>query len=156
MSVRPDAVIIGGGPAGSVAALLLARAGWSVALFEKKRFPRRKVCGEYVSATSLPLLDDLGVGEEFRSLAGPKVRQVGLFAGSKLIRATLPRPGDESWGQALDRGRLDGLLLAAASRAGVEVFQPAHVVSLGRIGDCYQVGAESARIGRQSNFRLRW
>ena len=43
-----DAVIVGAGPAGSAAAFLLARAGWSVALIEKEVFPRRKVCGECV------------------------------------------------------------------------------------------------------------
>src|SRR5262245_14089568 len=54
--VTCDALIVGAGPAGSAAALLLARAGWSVALIEKAEFPRRKVCGEFISATSLPLL----------------------------------------------------------------------------------------------------
>jgi flavin-dependent dehydrogenase len=40
-----DALIIGAGVAGSTAAILLAQAGWSVAIMEKHRFPRRKVCG---------------------------------------------------------------------------------------------------------------
>ncbi|WP_136622814.1 FAD-dependent oxidoreductase, partial [Mesorhizobium sp. 10.2.3] len=40
-----DAVIIGAGPAGSSAALTLARRGWAVAIVEKSAFPRRKVCG---------------------------------------------------------------------------------------------------------------
>ena len=59
---RFDAVIVGAGPAGSTAAILLARAGWSVALVEKQRFPRRKVCGECLAASNLPLLDALGIG----------------------------------------------------------------------------------------------
>ena len=45
MQTRFDAIIIGAGVAGSTAAILLARAGWSVALVEKQHFPRRKVCG---------------------------------------------------------------------------------------------------------------
>jgi len=52
-----DAIVIGGGPAGATAAWLLARAGWSVGVLERQPFPRRKVCGEYLSSTSLPLLD---------------------------------------------------------------------------------------------------
>ena len=64
MSARFDAVIVGAGPAGSSAAILLARAGWSVALVERQRFPRRKVCGECIAASNLALLDALGVGAE--------------------------------------------------------------------------------------------
>src|SRR6185369_17271142 len=60
-----DALVLGGGPSGATAALLLARAGWSVAVIEKSVFPRRKVCGEYVSGTSLPLFRDLGIEQQF-------------------------------------------------------------------------------------------
>ena len=49
-----DAVIVGAGPAGSTAAILLARAGWRVALVERQTFPRRKVCGECIAASNLP------------------------------------------------------------------------------------------------------
>jgi flavin-dependent dehydrogenase len=41
--------IIGGGPAGSAAAILLARQGYDVVLLEKDRFPRHKLCGEFLS-----------------------------------------------------------------------------------------------------------
>jgi 2-polyprenyl-6-methoxyphenol hydroxylase-like FAD-dependent oxidoreductase len=151
-----DALVIGGGPAGATAALLLARAGWSVALFEKKRFPRRKVCGEYLSATSLPLLDRLGVGAAFRELAGPPVSRVGLFAGERVLSAELPRPaGRAEWGRALAREHLDTLLLEEAARAGVAVRQPCHVVALIEEGDGYRCVAESTDSGAVRALRGR-
>jgi flavin-dependent dehydrogenase len=134
---RFDALVIGGGPGGATVASLLAQAGWSVLLLERKIFPRRKVCGEYLSATSLPLLDRLGIGEVFRASAGPPVTHVGFFAGTTRLKAKLPRPGGNrvGWGQALAREHLDTMLLAEAARAGVEVRQPWSAVELVQDGE---------------------
>src|SRR5437762_8132190 len=55
----PAATIIGAGPAGSIAAVVLARAGWNVALIEQHRFPRDKVCGECISALGMNVLERL-------------------------------------------------------------------------------------------------
>ena len=127
-----DAIVIGGGPGGATAALLLARAGWSVALIERKAFPRRKVCGEYLSATNLPLLDQLGLADEFLNRSGPAIRRVALFAGDQVVTAPLPqlsaRPG--KWGRALGREHLDSLLVERARLAGAVVIQPAAVRQL--------------------------
>src|SRR5438128_8398572 len=54
-----DLIIIGAGPAGSSAAITAARSGARVLLLERGRFPRHKVCGEFVSAESLDLLSSL-------------------------------------------------------------------------------------------------
>ena len=43
-----DAIIVGGGPSGATSAILLAKAGWRVAVVERAQFPRRKVCGEFI------------------------------------------------------------------------------------------------------------
>src|SRR3954452_14387915 len=93
-NMRYDAIVIGAGPAGSTTAILLARAGWSVAIVEKSSFPRRKVCGEFISATSMPLLRDLGVLGDFLHQAGPEVRRVGLFARDASLAAPMPRPAN--------------------------------------------------------------
>ena len=126
METSFDAVIIGAGPAGSAAAIWLARAGWSVALVEKQAFPRRKVCGECMAASNRPLLDALGIGAAFEDAAGPELRQVALMCGEHTLTADLPaaeHPG-YAWGRALGRETLDTLLLEEALAAGAQVFQP--------------------------------
>jgi flavin-dependent dehydrogenase len=123
-----DALIIGAGPAGAAAARLLAQAGWSVALVEKAEFPRRKVCGEFLSATSLPVLEECGIAADYLEMAGPVVTRVGVYAG----RAMLASPRERAWGRALGRDRLDTLLRDAAVRAGAQLFQPAEITALRR------------------------
>jgi flavin-dependent dehydrogenase len=121
-----DALVIGGGPAGATAACLLAQQGWSVAIVESKAFPRRKVCGEYLSATNLPLLQQLGVAEEFCEMAGSPVTETAVYAGRSQAMAPLPRISSSSAirGRALSRERLDVLLLENAARAGTQIMQP--------------------------------
>lgn len=132
MQTSFDAIIIGAGPAGSAAAILLASAGWSVALVEKQTFPRRKVCGECVAASNLDLLEALGVGVAFNDAAGPPLRRVALMHRGDTVIAGLPAASHprHPWGRALGRETLDTLLLARARAAGAHVFQPWAVKTL--------------------------
>jgi menaquinone-9 beta-reductase len=138
-----DAVIIGAGPAGSSAAITLARQGWAVGLIERTEFPRRKVCGEFISATNLALLDRLGIGETWRAQAGPEIRRVGFFGGDVSTEAPMPSKG--GFGRALGRDILDRLLLDAARSAGAEIFQPWRAAAIRREGDVHAVTIEAAR-----------
>jgi flavin-dependent dehydrogenase len=139
-----DAIIIGAGPAGSSTAIALAQHGWSVAMVEKVAFPRRKVCGEFMSGTSLALLDRLGVGETWRAEAGPEIRRVGFFSGDVSAEAPMPR-ARTGLGRALGRDRLDYVLLQAAERAGVEILQPCKAVAVHRQGDLQSVTVEAGQ-----------
>ena len=132
MAIEFDAIVVGAGPAGSSAAILLARAGWSVALVEKQRFPRRKVCGECIAASNLPLLEALGIGAAFEAAAGPELRQVALMRGDREVVAELPPASTKAhqWGRALGRETLDTLLLEQARSAGAHVLQPWSVQSI--------------------------
>ena len=128
--MRLDAIVIGAGPGGATAARLLAAGGWRVALVEKDTFPRRKVCGEFLSTPTHAVLDACGVGAAFRELAGPVVRRIGLFSGDAMVTA----PQARDWGRALGRAPLDTLLRDAAAAAGAILFQPAELVALTRDG----------------------
>jgi 2-polyprenyl-6-methoxyphenol hydroxylase-like FAD-dependent oxidoreductase len=135
MSVSADAdmVVIGAGPAGASAAILLAMAGWRVALVEQHAYPRQKVCGECIGAGNLALIDRLGIGAEFRRLAGTDLRKVGWMSGETIIRADLPGCSKTRYpyGRALGRDRFDTLLLERARSLGVRIFQPAKVRAVG-------------------------
>src|SRR3954447_10954236 len=121
-----DAIIIRGGPAGAATAILLAQAGWSVDVVEKRRFPRRKVCGEFLSANNTALLDRLGIGEAYRAAAGPQGRRIAVFPRNASIAAEAPcgSSGSAGWGRALGRETFDALLLDRAAAVGAEILQP--------------------------------
>jgi menaquinone-9 beta-reductase len=117
---RFDVLVVGGGPGGSVAAMVLARGGARVALVDKARFPRDKACGDLVGPRGVQLLDDLGVKI-------PGSRQVGdmIVVGPTGRRVRLPcRPGMTypGHGFAAPRASFDETLQAEAGTAGAEVF----------------------------------
>ena len=112
-----DAIVIGAGPAGSMAACHLARAGARVLLVERKAFPRPKVCGGCLNAHALAALDRAGVGDLVRALGARPITAVTLRHGSRA--ATIPLPA----GLAVTRDALDAALAGAAVRSGA-VFAP--------------------------------
>lgn len=153
MNSTCDILVIGGGPAGSVAAALAARLGFSVVLIEKKTFPRRKVCGEYLSATNWPLLTELGLADEIDREAGPEVRRVGLLVGDQQLVADLPQPAEcGRWGRTLSRERLDSLLLQRAAELGAEIRQPWQAESLAPHGSRFLCRAGSAKTGETADI----
>jgi menaquinone-9 beta-reductase len=136
--IDADVLVIGAGPAGASTAILLKLAGWGVILVEKSAYPRQKVCGECLSAASLALLDQLGVGAAVQDRAGPELHQVGWMSGASTLIANFPpcTDGPYRYGRALGRDHLDAILVNRARELGVILVQPGKVRSVkGEMGD---------------------
>lgn len=111
---RTPALIAGGGPAGSVAALLLAKGGDRPLVLERSREPQDALCGGFLSWRTLESLANVGIDPAM--LGGHIVRRVVLFAGRGRAESPLPAPAI-----GLSRLRLDALLLDAARAAGAAI-----------------------------------
>jgi flavin-dependent dehydrogenase len=140
-----DAIVIGAGPAGATAALLLARAGWQVAVVERAAYPRGKVCGEYVSPATLALLHDLGLGD-VTSGAGPEVRRVAVWSDAVRASANMPAYAHQRarYGRALGREECDARLLRHAVAAGVALWQPFRASALRGAPGAFECEVKSA------------
>lgn len=111
---RTDPLILGAGPAGSAAAITLARAGARPLLLERTRETGDALCGGFLSWRTLDRLAMLGVEPD--RLNRRRITRVHLFAGTREAEAPLPFPA-----LAVSRRTLDSLLLALAAREGAGV-----------------------------------
>lgn len=115
-----DVAVVGAGPGGSVAALVLARAGARVALIDKSRFPRDKACGDLVGPRGVKVLQDLGIRDKVTGADTPSLGDM-LFVGPTGRHVRLPAsPGLTYPGCALaiPRLALDEALRSCALDAG--------------------------------------
>ncbi|MDQ6766755.1 MAG: NAD(P)/FAD-dependent oxidoreductase [Candidatus Eremiobacteraeota bacterium] len=110
-----DVAIIGAGPAGSTLGLQLARSGYDVTLLERSRFPRVKVCGDYLCTGALASLRDLGVADAVLAGAHP-IRSIALFGFDAQLSMRL-----EGSAASLPREILDDRLLAQTRACGARV-----------------------------------
>src|SRR4030081_714093 len=75
-----DVIIAGGGPAGSSAAIHLAMAGARVLLAEQKKFPRAKLCGEFISPECAPHFERLGVADQMLAAHPARVTETVFYS----------------------------------------------------------------------------
>jgi len=149
-----DLAIIGGGPAGTAAAITAARTGARVLLLERGRFPRHKVCGEFISPEGVALLAGLGLDDLVRR--AQRIAHTRIFAEASVAEATLCPAG-----AAISRYELDQTLWRRACEAGAdcrELHEVRAITGSGPFTVATSAGAFSARAvvnasGRWSNLK---
>lgn len=141
-----DVAIMGGGLGGCAAAILLAEAGHHVVVLEQHHYPRHKMCGEHLSAETVPLLERLGVWQQIQAERPARLLSARLVApGGQQLDVGLPAPA-----LGFSRFRLDHLLMERARAVGATVHEgcPAREVR-GTLDDGFTVKT------RDETFRAR-
>ena len=148
-----DVIIAGGGPAGSSAAIHLASSA-RVLLVEQKRFPRPKLCGEFISPECAAHFERLGVAEQMLA-TGPSNLIETVFYSQTGARVSVPSDWFASGGAALglSRAEMDERLLRRAAQVGVEVVEDASVVNVAATETRDVSGVIIRRNGKEESVR---
>lgn len=126
-----DVIIAGGGPAGASAATHLAMRGARVLLAEQKKFPRAKLCGEFISPECALHFERLRVIDRMMAAGPASLSETVFYArGGKSVRVPSAWFGANRTALGLSRAEMDERLLRRATEAGVKVLEGAHVADL--------------------------
>lgn len=150
-----DVIIAGGGPAGASAAIELANRGARVLLAEQKKFPRAKLCGEFISPECAVHFRRLGVVDEILSVHPAQLSETVFYSrGGKSVSVPSSWFGSGAVALGLSRAEMDERLLRRANDAGARVIENAPVISL-LIDDDVIKGVTLRHAGRESPYRAR-
>lgn len=121
-------VIVGAGPAGSSLAIRLAQKGLDVTIVEKDRFPREKLCGEFISPECLRHFESIGVKGELLTVGGDRIFETRFFdKRGRSVAVPTEWFGHGRFALSLSRAVMDHRLLAAARTSGVNVIEGSRV-----------------------------
>ncbi len=129
---RYDVAIVGAGPAGSSAAIRLAAGGLRVVLVEKAKFPREKLCGEFISPECLTHFEELGVMADISSAGGTELDKTVFYGrnGNNVTISSSWFNSTNSNALGLSRGEMDLRLMNRAKSLGVDVLEETSVAGV--------------------------
>jgi len=129
LSNKFDVIIAGGGPAGASAAIHLAKSNVSVLLIEQKKFPRAKLCGEFISPECISHFENLGVALDMVSSQPAQIQET-VFYSRRGHKVVVPSRWFGGAALGLSRAVMDDHLLQRAKMLGVTVLQNATVTGV--------------------------
>jgi len=140
-----DVLVVGGGPAGAVVALSLARQGCRVALVEATAYESHRY-GETLPPEINPVLRELGLWDAFQNLSPLETPgMISVWGNSTPVEVDFIR-NVHGTGWHIDRKNFDRMLISEAERAGAQVYLRQRVQTYFREGDVWRVGRWSARM----------
>ena len=125
-------VIVGAAVAGASAAIRLAEKGFGVSLIEKEKFPREKLCGEFISPECFEHFRELGVLKEMFAANGETITETVFYApsGANIAVPSQWFSPNAAGALGLSRAEMDFRLLERAKNAGVQVFEETQAVGV--------------------------
>jgi menaquinone-9 beta-reductase len=130
-NLKSKILIVGAGPAGASLAIRLAACGFETVLIEREKFPRHKLCGEFISPECLEHFRALGVLDEMLAAGGERITETRFYAPSgRSVSVPSEWLGNAQGALGLSRAEMDFRLLEKARAAGVEVFEETQVIGL--------------------------
>ena len=131
-NLKSKILIVGAGPSGASLAIRLAKENFRVCLIERERFPRPKLCGEFISPECLEHFRELDVLDEMLAAGGERIAETVFYApdGKSINVASRWFDGDSQGALSLSRAGMDFQLLKKARRVGVEVLEEHSAVGL--------------------------
>ena len=122
-------VIVGAGPAGASLAIRLAKENFHVVLVEREKFPRHKLCGEFISPECLGHFKELGVLDEMLEVGGDRITETVFYApDGKSV--SVPSQWFDGEALSISRAEMDFRLMEKAKKIGVEVLEETQVIGV--------------------------
>jgi menaquinone-9 beta-reductase len=143
-----DVVIVGGGPAGSTLAWKLASEGARVIVLDGAKFPREKVCGDYVEPRGLRILEQMGGLQQLEAVSPLPITHSSTYIDAKLeYIGKIPFYGLHKnmppHGYIVPRDIFDNLLLKIAGKAGATIHEETYATGFTASGTSIEVESQS-------------
>lgn len=131
-NLKPEIIIVGAGPAGTSLAIRLVKENFKVTLIEREKFPRHKLCGEFISPECLEHFRELGVLDEMLIRGGDRISETIFYSedGKNVVVPSEWFGGSKKGALGLSRAEMDFRLMEKAKKLGVEVLEDSSVSEL--------------------------